>query len=153
MPEGLSPQEVGKEIAGHAEESEHQHAHERRDRTVSILEAVLLAIVALVAAWSGYAAAKWSTESRVGLAEASAARTKANRADLEALELRSFDASTFNAWFSAYTVKNQQAMALAERRFRPRSASPSTRGGRPILRATPTRLLDRPTCRNTDSPG
>ena len=119
MPEGLSPQEVGKEIAGHAEESEHQHAHERRDRIVSILEAVLLAIVALLAAWSGYAAAKWSTESRVGLAEASAARTKANRADLEALELRSFDASTFNAWFSAYTVKNQQAMALAERRFRP----------------------------------
>ena len=42
MPEGLSPQEVGKEIAGHAEESEHQTPTERRDRIVSILEAVLL---------------------------------------------------------------------------------------------------------------
>ena len=119
MPEGLSPQEVGKEIVGHAEEGERKDANEERDRVVSILEAVLLAIVALLAAWSGYAAAKWSTESRVGLAEGSAARTKANRANLEALELRSFDASTFNAWFTAYTVKNQQAMELAEGRFRP----------------------------------
>ena len=119
MPEGLSPQEVGKEIAGHAEEGKLKNAHQERDRIVSILEAVLLAIVALLAAWSGYAAAKWSTESRVGLAEGSAARTKANRANLEALELRSFDASTFNAWFTAYTVKNQQAMELAEGRFRP----------------------------------
>ncbi len=119
MPEGLSPQEVGKEIAGQAEESSQKQAHERRDRIVSILEAVLLAIVALLAAWSGYAAAKWSTESRVGLAEASAARTKANRANLAAMELRGFDSSTFNAWFTAYTVRNRQAMALAERRFRP----------------------------------
>ena len=51
-------------------------AQERRDRLVSIAEAVLLSIVALMAAWSGYAAAKWSTESRVGLAEASTARTQ-----------------------------------------------------------------------------
>ncbi len=119
MPEGLSPQEVGKEIAGHAEESDRKDSHERRDRIVSILEAVLLAVVALLAAWSGYAAAKWSTESRVGLAEAAAERTKANRANLEALELRSFDSSTFEAWFAAYTAKNQQAMELAEHRFRP----------------------------------
>ena len=119
MPEGLSPQEVGKEIAEHAEHRGEDEAHERRDRLVSIAEALLLSIVALMAAWSGYAAAKWSTESRVGLAEASTARTKANRANLEAIELRNFDSSTFEAWFSAYTVHNQQAMALAERRFRP----------------------------------
>ena len=30
-----------------------------------------------------------------------------------------FDGSTFNASFSAFTVDNKQAMALAERRFRP----------------------------------
>ena len=118
MPEGLSPQEVGKEIAEHAEHSD-QEATERRDRVISISEAVLLSIVALLAAWSGYAAAKWSTESRVGLAESSTARAKANRANLSAMELRGFDASTFNAWFAAYTVHNKQAMALAERRFRP----------------------------------
>jgi hypothetical protein len=120
VPEGLSPQEVGKEIGAHADHAAgHHDPHARRDRIVSILEAVLLSVVALTAAWSGYAAAKWSTESRVGLAEASSARTKASHADLEAVELRNFDSSTFEAWFTAYTVHNREAMALAEHRFRP----------------------------------
>jgi hypothetical protein len=119
MPEGLSPQEVGKEIGEHAGHSGESDPHAHRDRVVSIVEAILLSIVALTAAWSGYAAAKWSTESRVGLAEASSARTKASHADLEAVELRNFDSSTFEAWFTAYSVGNKQAMALAENRFRP----------------------------------
>jgi hypothetical protein len=114
--EGLSASEVGKEIAGHSPE---ERPPDQKDRAVSIAEAVLLSIVALMAAWSGYAAAKWSTESRVDLSAATAARTKANRADQKSTTLKNFDASTFNAWFSAYTVHNQQAMALAERRFRP----------------------------------
>jgi hypothetical protein len=118
MPEGLSPEEVGKEIGERVQRSD-QDGHERWDRLFSIAEAVLLAIVALMAAYSGYAAAKWSTESRVDLASASTARTKANRANLQAMDLRNFDSSTFEAWFTAYTVHNQQAMALAERRFRP----------------------------------
>jgi hypothetical protein len=118
MPEGLSADEVGKEIAGHAGHGE-DGAHDRRDRIVSITEAILLSVVALLAAWSGYAAAKWSTESRVGLAEASTQRTKASRADLKAISVRNFDSSTFEAWFAAFTAGNRQAMAIAERRFRP----------------------------------
>jgi hypothetical protein len=35
------------------------------------------------------------------------------------MELRNFDSSTFEAWFAAYTAGNEQAMELAERRFRP----------------------------------
>jgi hypothetical protein len=118
MPEGMSADEVGKEIAHHAKHSGEEE-RDRHDRILSIAEAVLLSIVALMAAWSGYAAAKWSTESRVKLAEASTLRSEANRADINAIDLRNFDASTFNAWFSAFTVKNREAMALAERRFRP----------------------------------
>jgi hypothetical protein len=119
MPEGLSPQEVGKGIAEHKEHAGQGEERARRDSHISIIEAVLLSIVALLAAWSGYAAAKWSTESRVGLAGASTARTKANRANLDSIEVRNFDSSTFEAWFSAYTVHNRQAMTLAVRRFRP----------------------------------
>ncbi len=119
MPEGLSAQEVGKEIAEHTKPAGQDDPHRGRDRLLSIAEAVLLSIVALMAAWSGYAAAKWSTESRVGLAEASTARTKANRANLQAIELRNFDSSTFEAWFTAYAAHNEQAMVLAEHRFRP----------------------------------
>jgi hypothetical protein len=119
MPEGLSAVEVGKGIAEHAKAADEGGAHERRDRSISIAEAVLLSIVTLMAAWSGYAAAKWSTESRVSLAGASAARTNANRATLEAMELRNFDSTTFNAWFAAYTANNEQAMRVAVHRFRP----------------------------------
>jgi len=118
MPEGLSAEEVGKEIAEHAKHGGGEE-RTRHDRILSISEAVLLSVVAVIAAWSGYAAAKWSTESRVKLAEASTLRSEGNRADINAIDLRNFDASTFNAWFSAFTVKNSEAMALAERRFRP----------------------------------
>ena len=117
MPEALSASEVGKEIAEHRKHQAERHA--RRDRLISIVEAILLSVVALIAAWSGYSAAKWSTESRVGLAKASALRSQANRANLNALEVRNFDSSTFAAWFAAYTATNAQAMAVAERRFRP----------------------------------
>ena len=114
MSEGLSAREVGKEIVEHA-----KHDSVGRDRLLSIGEAVLLSIVALLAAWSGYSAAKWSTESRLDLAEASTARSQANRANLDALEVRNLDSSAFEAWFAAYTAGNRQAMAIAERRFRP----------------------------------
>jgi len=52
----------------------------KHDRAISIVEAILLAIVALLAAYTGFASAKWGTESSIKLATASAARTEANRA-------------------------------------------------------------------------
>ena len=108
---------MGEGAADHAKPSgEHRAAH---DRTLEIVEAVLLSVVALLAAWSGYSAAKWSTESRIEMTEASAERTRANRAEIDALEIRNADLSTFEAWFAAYTVGNEQAMAIAARRFRP----------------------------------
>jgi hypothetical protein len=33
--------------------------------------------------------------------------------------LRDFDSSTFAAWFAAYVARNDQAITLAEHRFRP----------------------------------
>ena len=94
-------------------------SEDRGDRLLSITEALLLSLVAVLAAYSGYAAAKWSTESSVSLAKASAARTKANRADLEGLQLRTLDSVSFNAWFTAFTAGNADAERLAENRLRP----------------------------------
>jgi hypothetical protein len=116
MPEGLSPQEVGKEIG---ERARSHPSNQVPNRRISIMEAILLSIVALMAAWSGYAAAKWSTESRVRLADASTERSEANRANLQAMNLRNFDSSTFDAWFAAFAIGNREATMIAERRFRP----------------------------------
>ncbi len=91
---------------------------DRRGRAIQIAEALVLALVTLTAAWTGFAAAKWGTESRLQLAAASASRTEANRAEYSAQTTRNFDSSTFNAWFIAYTLGNHQKMAIAERRFR-----------------------------------
>jgi hypothetical protein len=80
---------------------------------------VILSIVAIVAAWSGFSAAKWSTESSLELAKAATTRAQANRAFQEALTLRVGDSTTFNAWFGAYVNGNRRAATVAERRFRP----------------------------------
>jgi hypothetical protein len=121
MPEGLSPSEVGKEIrehaahgAGHVSAQLHRH-----DRLISISEAVLLAVVALTAAWAGYSAAKWGTESSLKLAKASTTRAKANRAFQLASTTRAQDASNFNAWYIGYVSGNKNAERVAEKRFRP----------------------------------
>ena len=124
MAEGLSPAEVGKEIGEHSKRSADQGKSESkdrrdRDRVLSIVEAVLLSLVAVLAAWSGYAAAKWSTESSLSLAKASAARTQSSRDEIQATQIRTLDSVSFNAWFTAFTAGNRRSQQLAERRLRP----------------------------------
>jgi hypothetical protein len=119
MPEGLSPIEVGRELHEHTKEPHEPEGGSRHSRTVQIGEALLLSLVTIAAAWSGYAAAKWNTESRVEIAQAATLRNLATRADLSALSTRNFDSSTFNAWFTAFTLDDKQKQAIAKRRFRP----------------------------------
>src|SRR5580658_973450 len=127
MPEGLDPIETGKKLHEHGEAHEEQAKgksdqdakSERHSRIIQISEAVLLSIVTITAAWAGYSAARWGTASRVDIAQSSTLRNIATRADLEANTLRNFDASTFNAWFIAFTLNSPQKEAIAVRRFRP----------------------------------
>jgi hypothetical protein len=126
MSEGLNPIEVGKKLHEHGEaeheetaKDRHDEAKDRHSRIVQICEAVLLALVTVTAAWAGYSAARWGTESRVDIAQASSLGNLATRDDLSAISLRNFDASTFNAWFVAFTLNSPQKEAIAVRRFRP----------------------------------
>jgi len=127
MPEGLNPIEAGKKLHEHGEAMNeraekadgHGNSDDRHSRIVQIGEAVLLALVTLTAAWAGYSAARWGTVSRVEIAQSSTLRNLATRDDLTAISLRNFDASTFNAWFIAFTLNSPQKEAIAVRRFRP----------------------------------
>ena len=128
MAEGLSAAEVGKEIAEHREHAEHaaHAAHEhtaaeqaKRDRWVSIAEAIMLSIVALVAAWSGYSAAKWSSHASLSLAKAAAARNAANLATVQATQIRTLDSVSFNAAEAAYLSGNTALFQLSLKRMRP----------------------------------
>jgi hypothetical protein len=127
MPEGLNPIEAGKKLHEHGEAA-HEHeekpggagqAGRHHHRIVQIGEAVLLALVTITAAWAGYSAAKWGTASRIDIAQSSTLRNLATRDDLTAISLRNFDASTFNAWFIAWTLNSPQKEAVAVNRFRP----------------------------------
>ena len=127
MPEGLNPIEAGKKLHEHGEaaqeQAEEEKAHgksaSRHSRIVQIGEAVLLALVTITAAWAGYSAAKWGTASRIDIAQSSTLRNLATRDDLSAISTRNFDASTFNAWFIAFTLNSPQKEAIAVHRFRP----------------------------------
>ena len=154
MPEGLSPAEVGKEIAEHKKHTAADHDEDdgHHDRWLSILEALLLSLVAVLAAYSGYAAAKWGTESSVALAKASAQRTKANRADIEGIVTRTLDSVSFNAWFTAFIAGNANAERLAAKRMRPGYRRRSKPGWRQTRHTIPTLLLGRRTCRSTSFP-
>ena len=59
--------------------------------------------MALLAAWSGYSAAKWGTESSLSLAKASSTRSKASLAAIKATQIRTLDSVSFNAAATAYT--------------------------------------------------
>jgi hypothetical protein len=127
MAEGLNPIETGKKLHEHGEAGSREteradgsrESGDRHSRIVQICEALLLALVTITAAWAGYSAARWGTASRVDIAQSSTLRAVATRDDLTALSLRNFDASTFNAWFIAFTLNSPQKEAIAVRRFRP----------------------------------
>jgi len=113
--EGLSPTEAGDKIAEHAKHEAEHEGGSRQNKRLSIVEAVLLSTVAIVAAWAGYSAAKWSTESSLNLAKASATRVKANRAFQEALTYRVGDAVAFNAWYTAHVAGNENDLRVARK--------------------------------------
>ncbi|HVP03005.1 MAG TPA: hypothetical protein VMT10_10590 [Solirubrobacteraceae bacterium] len=117
--EALSPMEAGSKIGEHAEHAHEAESTDRRDKRLSITEAVVLSLVTLVAAWAGYSAAKWGTESSLKLAKASATRVKANRAFQQALTYQTADAVTFNAWYAAYIARDKAAMRVAHKYFLP----------------------------------
>jgi hypothetical protein len=127
MAEGLDPIEVGRKLHEHGEAANEGseagggegESSDRHSRIVQVCEAVLLALVTVTAAWAGYSAAQWGTASRVDIARASTLGNLATRDDLTAISLRNFDASTFNAWFIAFTLNSPQKEAIAVRRFRP----------------------------------
>jgi hypothetical protein len=121
MPEGNVNAEVASHLREQAEHDE-QNAHQpsrRRIETIEILEAILLAIVAIVTALSGYQAARWDGESAKEYATSSRLRTEAQSAELTANQTLIYNAGNFTAWLQAYDGGDKSLQDLLERRFTP----------------------------------
>jgi hypothetical protein len=120
MPEG--PSNV--EIAHHLHEQAHPGERERtqarrREAVVEIAEAVLLAMVAIATAWSGYQTGRWDGRQADRYGVSSKYRATENRAATLSGQQRIYDTSTFGFWLQEKAAGAEEDARLFERRFRP----------------------------------
>ena len=96
---------VGHVIERLKEENESRQIHPSRLETIEIIEAVILALVAVATAWSGYQANRFRVEAEM-------------LATLAGQE-RVYDNEGFNAWLGATLDGKKELAQFYERRFRP----------------------------------
>jgi len=89
-----------------------------RFEMIEIIEAVILALVAVATAWSGYQAAKWAGNRAEQYAKASRLRVTAEGLATLAGQERIYDSDTFNSWLAAKLDGKEKAADFFERRFR-----------------------------------
>ena len=97
---------------------ESSHTSQSRFEAIEIIEAVILALVAVATAWSGYQAARWAGMRAENYAEASRLRVTAEGLATLAGQERIYDSDTFNSWLTAKLDGKEQAASFFERRFR-----------------------------------
>src|SRR5277367_5074930 len=106
------------EIAKHL--SEHEAAGESSGRAIlEIIEALVLAIVAIATAWSGYQAALWTGHQSELYGQASKMRVQAEGAATYANQGRLYNASTVVEWLKAEAHNDKKLTGIFERRFLP----------------------------------
>ena len=114
------PEDLNAEIAETLALSEGDRTTRSRwEETVEIIEAVLLAVVAVATAWSGYQAARWDGRQAERYGMASTTRNQADQALTLGGQQRLLDVSTFNTWIEAQSEGRDDLAALYERRFSP----------------------------------
>jgi hypothetical protein len=121
MPEG----NVNVEIAHHlGEHGPHGGGQTRRHiETVEILEAVLLAVVALATALSGLEAARWDGESAKAYATSSRLRVESQSAQLSSNQTLLYNTGTLNSWMQATSSGDKKLARLLAARFTPNYAA------------------------------
>ncbi len=95
----------------------------RRGQWVEIVEAVVLAIVAVATAWSGYQAAKWDALSAQDYNLASRTTVASQEKATLAGQDRLYDITSFNGWVAAKVADKEKVATFYQRRFRPEYAS------------------------------
>jgi hypothetical protein len=87
-------------------------------KTGETLAAVLLAVAAVLTAWSSYQASRWTGEQAKAFSAANAARVESTRASALANAQTEVDIATYMEWVGAHLVGNDEVAAFYEQRFR-----------------------------------
>ena len=114
MAETVSTPEVAHAIGHHHDAPGSSH----RAELVEILEAVVLAVVAVATAWSGYQTARWDSRQAKLYGISSKDRALANKSATRSGQLQLYDSTTFSFWLQARSRDDRAAERLFERRFR-----------------------------------
>src|SRR6266516_156264 len=109
------------DIAHKLTEREEREAKDKRrwQELAEIGEVLILAVVAVATAWSGYQAAKWDGEQSVDYGTSARLRAQANDASVLGGQQRLLDVSTFNTWIEAHDQGDVRLANLYVDRFSP----------------------------------
>src|SRR6266581_5387368 len=94
-------------------------SQQRTERWFEVVTAIMLGVVAVATAWSGYQATRWAGEQSTKYAQASALRVESTRDSTLAGQYRLYDVILVNNWLNAYTQGNTKLANIYEKRFRP----------------------------------
>ncbi len=115
MPEaGGSNVEIAHHLTEHKESS-----HFLGQEILEIVEALVLAIVAISTAWSGYQAELWTGRQSELYGQASKLRVQAEGANTSANQERLYDSSTVVEWLKAESQGDKKLAGIFERRILP----------------------------------
>ena len=118
MPEHSANVEIAHHM-GEDRQAAKEESDRRREEVLEIAQAVLLALVAIATAWSGYQAARWDSSSAQLYGQSSRLRTMAAQHQTTAGQLYLYDTTTFDFWLNATVGGDQQLASLFQARFRP----------------------------------
>ena len=92
---------------------------QRIERWFEVVSAIMLGVVAIATAWSGYQAARWGGVQSTLYAKAGALRVESTRDSTLAADYKLYDVTIINNWINAYTQGNTRLANIYARRFRP----------------------------------
>jgi hypothetical protein len=107
---------------GLTEQDEHPgHAEENPTwlKALEIFEVILLAVVAIATAWSGYQATRWDGRESLLYGQSNRDRFQADAASTYGGQVLSADAGMFTAWLQAHGAGDTALQAIYVKRFTP----------------------------------
>jgi hypothetical protein len=115
MPEGANVEIAHSLTEDHHHEGRAQGWH----RILEIVEVILLAVVAIATAWSGFQAAKWDGRQSLDYGTSSRLRFQADAASTAAGQEVVADVGLFTAWLAAHEAGDQPLQTLYRKRMTP----------------------------------
>ena len=137
--------ETSVEVAHHlGHGGAHNQPHSRLHGILEIVEAIVLALVAITTAWSGYQAALWDGHQSLLYGQSTKLRVQAQGLEVQSNQEQMYDAATVVEWLKAAGARRYQySPTCLSDACCPNSALHLRRGRRPTQSTTRMRPLAR----------